>query len=274
MKSVSITHIKKLLPKRKKTDSKMAGGKCLIIAGSKRMPGAAILAARAAARSGSGYVYLATDIALKNSLKNPDFIILDINKKLPLHDFSSIAIGPGLGKNRKILSLIKNIKSAGLKNVVMDADALNVLSKNQKQLPLPSSWIVTPHTGELSRLLGEKISPTERKKNLNKAQAHLGCILLLKGNPTFVANSSESYSVNAGNKALAKAGTGDVLTGIIAGLLAQGLKPMDAAIAGALLHGSIADEWVKSKDYVSLMASDLVERIPETLYNLRTKKIK
>lgn len=263
-----------LLPKRKKTDNKTAGGKCLIIAGSASMPGAAILAAKAAARVGAGYVYLYFKSKLNISQAPPDFILVK-SDKIKFSKFSSIAIGPGLGTHsqasRKIIKWIQELKKAKAKNVVVDADALTVLAQNQNLLPLPSTWIVTPHTGELSRILKLKKSMTskERKDYLLPAQKKLGCVLLLKGNPTYIFDGKKTYAVKAGNKALAKAGTGDVLTGMVAGFLSQGLETTDAATLAASLHGLMADEWIKSKDYLSFMASDLIELLPATLFKLR-----
>jgi NAD(P)H-hydrate epimerase len=274
MKSPDIKMIKRLLPVRKNTDNKTAGGKCLIIAGSELMPGAARLAAKAAARMGAGYVYIAVDFKKKPKLLDPDFLPVDINKKINFANFSSIAIGPGLGHGPRTVRLLKNILKSGASRVVIDADAITALADHQTLLPLPSDWIITPHAGELSKvlLLKKSLRADERKGILNRAQKKIGCILLLKGNPTYLSDGSQSVSVKYGNKALAKAGTGDVLTGMIAGFLSQNCEPFNAAVAAASIHGLIADEWIKSNDYLSLMASDIIEAIPRTLTKIRNLK--
>ena len=156
------------------------------------------------------------------------------------------------------------------------ADALTVSAK-ERLFPLPKTWILTPHEGELSRILNISAAKIrkDRTKYLRLAQKKCGCIVLLKGHETLVAAATEIYKIDTGNVALAlaKAGTGDVLTGMITGFLAQGLTPLNATLLGASLHGKIADDWVlrAKKDYLSLMASDLVDLIPTTLHRLRTR---
>lgn len=262
----------KLLPKRKTTDNKSAGGRSLIVAGSEAMFGAAVLAATAAARCGSGYTYLMTDAKKFNFQKNPDFLIVDYNKKkLADLKFSALAMGPGLAQSKKALSLLKELIKLKPPAVVLDADALNLWSVHGKGF-LPSTWIVTPHEAELARILkvtAEKIK-NKRLQMLVKAQKKLGCIVVLKGHRTLVATGKQNFKVKSGNAALAKAGTGDVLCGMITGLLAQGLQPDQAALLAVFIHGFIADIWVKKKkDALGLLASDLLNEIPHALYKLR-----
>lgn len=236
------------------------------------MFGAAVLSATAAARAGAGYVILLTDAQKFNSGKNPDFLILDARKsKIADIHFSAAAIGPGLGKSQQALRLLKELLKIKQVGVVIDADALNLFAANFSEA-LPAHWIATPHEGELARLTGFSVAAIrkDRVAAAKRAQKKLGCILLLKGSKTLVATSRRIFEVQAGNKALAKAGTGDVLTGLIAGLLSQGCGPEKAACLGAFVHGYIADEWIKEKnDYLSLMAGDLLLRIPQALAKLR-----
>lgn len=237
------------------------------------MPGAGILAAKAAARTGAGYVYLAAPTGAKAT--PPDFLPVSLNKKIEFKKFQAVAIGPGLGTSRqsfkKIKKWIDELKKCGLKNVVVDADALNCLAKFDSLLPLPPEWVVTPHAGELSRILrlSKSMKPNERFKYLSKAEKVLGCHLLLKGNPTFLSDGKKRKKISSGNSALAKAGTGDVLTGMITAFLSQGLSPWQSAFLAASVHGYIADEWVKSNDQLSLMASDIIELLPTALLRLR-----
>lgn len=265
--------LKKLLPKRRKTDNKAAGGKCLVIAGSASMPGAGILAAKAAARSGAGYVYLAGPPEAESV--PPDFIRVSQNKKINFGQFQAVAIGPGLGNSaqdfKKIKYWLTELKKNKVQKVVVDADAINFLARFDSLLPLPFNWVVTPHAGELSRILKlpRSMSTRERLGYLSKGQKRLGGLLLLKGNPTYLTDGEKIKLIKTGNHALAKAGTGDVLTGMIAGFMAQGLSSWDASYLAASIHGLMADEWVKSKDHLSLMASDLIEALPSTLFKLR-----
>jgi hydroxyethylthiazole kinase-like uncharacterized protein yjeF len=273
MNKFLLKNASKLLPKRDAHAYKNKGGKTLIISGSASMPGAAILSSTAAARVGSGYVYILKTSDYFFSKNFPDFIILkkkDLKKTIPT--FNSIAIGPGLGKNLEAQKLLKTLIQSNFPFVVLDADGLNILS-NVTNAVLPETWIMTPHEGELARLL--KTSPTEihqnREQSIQTAQKKFGCHILLKGNKTLISDKHNLVQIQTGNKALAKAGTGDVLTGMIAGFMAQGLSTMNAACLAASLHGQIADEWIHKKDYLGLMASDLLTQIPIVMKKLRTQ---
>ncbi len=269
------TAARKIIPERKLMDNKTSGGKCLIIAGSKGLFGAAVLAATAASRVGAGYVTLMTDEKKFKVTEHPDFLTLDYRpKNLKKNKFSAFAIGPGLGQSTRSFNLLKALLHLNVKNVVIDADALNLYAKYFSR-PLPESWIATPHEGELGRLL--KLSVDEIRRNRIHvallAQKKLGCILLLKGAKTLVINSEQIFELQSGNVALAKAGTGDVLTGMIAGFLAQKSEPFQAACLGGYLHGLIADNWIKeNNDYLSFMASDLNSAIAQNLRELRCHK--
>ena len=271
------------LPKRKKTANKSTGGKCLIVAGSKGMWGAAVLAASAAYRSGAGYVYLKTQSARFPIGKNPDFLSLNksinflskktIDSKLV---FNAIAIGPGLSKKSFISDWIKKLAKIAKISVVVDATALNILANWKGPLPkIPPNWILTPHEGEMARLLGETVNyvRANRMQALATAQKKYGCIVLLKGHQTLVTDGHIQFTIPSGNSALAKAGTGDVLTGIITGLLAQGLDSISASSLAAYIHGLAADIWIEEgNDHLSLMASDLLNLLPKAIARLRTKK--
>lgn len=271
IKKFTLQNAQRLLPKRKKKDNKSTAGRSLIIAGSKGMFGAAVLAASAASRVGSGYVIVMTDVAKFPTVRNPDFLILDWKKKIPIFPPSAICIGPGLGKTSTAKKNLKQLFKKQPPHVVIDADALNLCSELE-YYSFPSTWIATPHDGELARLL--KISSEWIKKNriqaLKKAQHKLGCIVLLKGHKTLIYDGQNMIEIQSGNASLAKAGTGDVLSGMITGFLAQGLSPLLAASMGAYIHGRTADDWIRSgNDILSLMASDLVRDLPRTLFKIR-----
>lgn len=268
MKKYTQKQAQRNLPDRKRSDNKTRGGKSLVVAGSVGMWGAAVLAARACARSGAGYVYVSS----KNfpSTKYPDFLLL--NPKSQLETFSAVAIGPGLNRKQEVRQWIQKCLRNKCTRVVLDAEALNVLSAWNKAPRLPSSWIMTPHEGELSRLL--KVSSQKIKKDRMKyvrlAQKKFKVIVLLKGHRTLVCDDLNIFEIQSGNAALAKAGTGDVLTGIILGFLSQGLPATHAACLGAFVHGFIADEWIQNgSDILSLMASDIVEALPLALSKIR-----
>ncbi len=271
VKKFSIRDARKLIPVRKKTDNKSSAGRSLIIAGSKGMFGAAVLASESAARVGSGYVYLFTSKSAFLNVMHPSFMVIDSAKnKIPFERATAIAIGPGIGKSKNAEKYLKQLIKTAPENVVIDADALNICSKN-KWWPLPSTWIATPHEGELARILGVKDRQVkaDRKTSLIKAKEKIGCICLLKGDRTLIAADS-LIEIQSGNVALAKAGTGDVLTGMITGFLAQGLKAADAACLGVYLHGWLADQWIKDgNDQLSLMPEDLIDRLPKGLRLLR-----
>lgn len=258
--------LRKFLPTRADSANKSHGGKCLIIAGSEGLWGACYLAAKSASRVGAGYVYLPA--STKSLTEHPDFLSHEISEHISLENFNALAIGPGLTITPVIKKFFHRLEKEFNRPVIIDAGALELIKK------LKPNWIITPHEGELAKLLN--ISSDEIRKDRVKAaqiaQENFGGIVVLKGHYTLVASKSMIYEIHTGNKALAKAGTGDVLTGMIAGLLSQGLKPIDAAILGCGLHGYIADRWVKDKDYLSLMASDLIQELPGALFNLRKKK--
>lgn len=267
IKKYTYRNAKRDLPKRQLSDNKTQSGKCLVVAGSKGFFGAAILTCLAASRTGAGYTYLKTPGKFPIE-KHPDFLIIDSVSDYSI--FSAIAVGPGLSNTIKTLSIVKKLIQLKICNVILDAGALTALSGWNKKLP--QSWIITPHEGELSRILG--VSSSVIRKNRQKyaiiAQKKMGCVVLLKGNKTLVADGKSLTEIQSGNPALAKAGTGDVLTGIILALLSQTSQATEAAQLGAYVHGFIADQWIKSgHDVLSLMASDLIQELPQALSKIR-----
>ena len=282
------------LPVRKKNANKSHGGRLWIIAGSGRFPGAAILASAAAARIGAGYVGLSMLGGDKSAepfwVKAPDLIALPATTKT-LTEFtpSAVAIGPGIGRSRTAQEtarkILRRLEKQTETLVVVDADGLRALGR----APLPPHWILTPHSGELAHLLGWPVGKVDgdREAAVEMAQQKFGCIVVLKGHGTLIASAfvakraskrsspwrSTVFRNSTGNSALAKAGTGDVLTGIIAGLLAQKVEPLYAARLGVWLHGELADRWVNSgRDQLSLMASDLLADLPLALAEARAAK--
>lgn len=272
VKKYSLKQARKNLPIRKRADNKTHGGKCLIIAGSQGLWGAAILCAEAAARVGTGYVYVYDSKNKFPIFKNPDFLTL--KEPVDYKIFRSVAIGPGLKSTSIIPKQLKKLSQIKFQQVVLDAEALNFISSHPDQYQLQENWILTPHEGELARLLKlpSQLIQKNRRKYAVLAQKKFGCIIVLKGFRTLVASKNGLWENQSGNSSLAKAGTGDVLTGMIAGFLSQGLESLEAAKLSVFIHGSLADHWVgEGNDLLSLMARDLLSMLPKVLKNIRSK---
>jgi ADP-dependent NAD(P)H-hydrate dehydratase len=257
------------LPTRKSTDNKTTGGKALVVAGSAGFYGAAVLTCTAASRCGAGYTYLLT-IGKFPVARHPDFLLFTPRQNLS--DFSAIAVGPGFRSPKKIKSLLNKLETQKYRHVILDAEALSIVANRKHKLP--STWLITPHEGELSRILNissEKIR-RDRKKYVLLAQKKLGCVVLLKGYRTLIADGQGLWEIQSGNPALAKAGTGDVLTGMILAFMSQGKDTLTAAKLGSYIHGTIANHWLKSgNDVLSLMASDIVAQLPAAIRKIRKK---
>jgi len=258
--------VQKWLPVRTSTDHKGQGGATLVWAGSSSMPGAAVLAARAASRIGSGNVYVTQNQVLKH---HPESILW---KNQDFKKIRAALLGPGLGLDPKIKSHFQTLRNAGIPAVI-DADALTMAAELNLG-PFHHSWVATPHAGELARLLDCKAIDVEsdRLKFARLAQQRWGGTILLKGYHTVITTAQVSIIVPTGNVSLAKGGSGDVLSGMIAGLMAQGLSSERAAMVGCYIHGWVADQWVREKDYLSLTPSDLIAAIPQALFQLRSAK--
>lgn len=278
-------NIKKLLPKRKKTSHKGDFGKLLILAGSRRMVGCSVLAVEAALRCGTGLLTLGFPKGLYSTytrrLTESMFLPLPQTKKGSLSKRGTkkvkkflksqdvLALGPGLSRDKETQSLVQTSLKKISKPFLLDADGLFPFSgKAQALRKIKAPFIVTPHAGEFKRLFkieaGKKSS--ERELAAKKGAWLCGGVVVLKGDRTVVADPSGKIYVNkTGNAGLAKGGTGDVLFGMIAAFLAQGLKAFDAACLGVYVHGLAADLAVEKIPMTSLLASDVIEQIPEAM---------
>lgn len=261
-------------------------GHALIIAGSKRMLGAGALTALSALRSGAGLVTLAIPESLnlaahkksaneimtlplpETSRETITLKALTVVKKL-FPKFNVIGLGPGLSTDpstaKFVIALIKHSPLP----LVIDADAINILALDPGILRGTKTLkILTPHPGEMARLTGSPCGSgqKERLAAAKKFAQKYQCVLLLKGHHTVVADpGGKSYTNRTGNVGMATAGSGDVLTGMITALVAQGLSGFDAAKFGAYLHGKAGDLAARSKGKAGLIASDIIERIPKAL---------
>jgi NAD(P)H-hydrate epimerase len=252
---------------------KGSNGLGLLIAGSAQMPGAAILAAQAALRSGLGKLIVhapATEVLDKVVVSVPEVILsadrsADCFSCLPekLENCNALAIGPGLGKDfatqKGIYELLKKISYP----IIVDADALNILAENRDWLTLlPKNSIITPHSAEFDRLAGKSANRFERTSIAQDfAQKHR-IIVVLKGHYTTIVLPDRNVFLNTtGNQGMATAGSGDVLTGILLGLLTKGYSPENAAKMGVYLHGLAGDIALENQSHESLIASDIIDNL-------------
>jgi len=250
-----VNHLKALLPPILSTRNKYQAGYCLGFAGSHRYPGAAKLAGLAALRSGAGIVRL---FSLEEIAELPFELIAQTWEKTEwdqeLQRAQALFVGPGLGKSEKTDAWLKCVLPTIDKKCVIDADAL------QPNLVFPKGSLLTPHRGEALRLLGLQRPPAEEKL-LDLCQEFCRkrkVVIVLKGAPTYVCDGEQQVKVSFGDPGMATAGTGDVLTGVLAGLLAQGLTPFNAGVLGASLHGLAGEIVAKELGSYSMIASDLL----------------
>lgn len=279
--ALDVSEFLRLLPRRAADTDKRAAGAPLVIAGSAQFPGAAVLCARGAARAGAGYVTVAAPSAAANTLRahlieqvfvelddaaKPQAIadeLLDISKRN-----GAVAIGPGLGLDERTSKIFVRFLEANSLPIVIDASGLFHLSK-RLDLLRDKPCVVTPHAGEFARLSGKgTIAPGTRVARIREFVERTGVTTLLKGSDTLIYDGTGPVHINpTGTSALATAGTGDVLTGIIATLLSQGLSPVDAARAGAYWHG-LAGRYAARERRVGVIAGDVAESLGEALPTL------
>ncbi|MCD7825600.1 MAG: NAD(P)H-hydrate dehydratase [Clostridiaceae bacterium] len=286
-----------LFPKRKKRSHKGSYGKTLIIAGSEQMSGAALFAAKAAYLMGSGLVKVISHENNRNMLQtqlpealfafyrtaDDGSLLFEEEKggsgiKRLLAEIawaSAVVAGPGIHVGNGSQEILDAMLQVTDKPVLLDADALNMLAQREKwfdsdrRILLPPNFLITPHLKEMSRLqqcpvshikehLGEYVlkSGTEKKA---------GAVIVLKDAKTLVSDGKQIYLNTSGNSALAKGGSGDVLSGMIGGLLAQGMPPFQAAALAVYLHGLTAEEYVKSKSASSMLATDILAMLAAVL---------
>jgi NAD(P)H-hydrate epimerase len=252
-----------LVPRKRENDTKYSAGSVLVVGGSPGMSGAVCLAAEAAFRADAGYVAVATH---PETLPIVEARVLEA-VKAPLGDVdrlaeraSAVAVGPGLGRGEGGRALVGRLLRELRVPAVVDADALFELEPDE----WPAPRVLTPHSGELGRLLGTGSDwvDAHRLEAVQAAVERFGCIVLLKGADTLVAAPGQGVLVaDSGTPALAAAGSGDVLTGIVAAFLAKGVDARLAAAAAAFAHGRAAELGPER----GLVASDLVAALPDAL---------
>ncbi|MEO0075459.1 MAG: NAD(P)H-hydrate dehydratase, partial [candidate division WOR-3 bacterium] len=285
--------IKENLPLRKPNSHKGNFGSVLVVAGGDGYSGAACLTSVGALVSGAGIVRLAYPENIKPAVEKKLTEVIKIS--LPstqdgsialsaLHKIKSLvfnstvfAIGPGLTTNQETKTLTQQLIPSIRLPMVIDADGLNNITTDLL-LKIPrlqrTKIIITPHPGEFERLFGIKTSIVNQNRIeiCRKYAQNFSLHIVLKGTPTVIGTPTGNIYINpTGNSGLAKGGSGDVLTGMIAGFLAQGVKPEIAACLGVYLHGLSADIAVKKKTEYSLLATDLIKTLPQAISEILTK---
>lgn len=293
--AASAAEMRALLPPRPEASSKRDFGSVLCVAGSLNYRGAAYLCGVAALRAGAGYATVACPAPVASSVAalTPDLVLLPLRARrgvaspgswrmvaraLPRH--TAVIVGPGLGSlahgvadvapfARRVVARVAELDLP----LVLDADGINVLARlmrARRPVRLPARTVLTPHEGELARVLGVEPAAvrSDRPGAALEAAGILGAVVVLKGSRTLIASGGSLFANPTGSVALAKAGTGDVLAGIVAGFLAQGLAPLDAARLGAYVHGLAGDVGRELRGVGGLLASDVAGLVPEALARL------
>ncbi|UCH35234.1 MAG: NAD(P)H-hydrate dehydratase [Armatimonadota bacterium] len=273
------------LPSRRRDAHKGDFGRVAVIAGSVGMTGAAVLCSTAALRMGAGLVTLGAPASLNDILEVKLTEVM--TRPLPetpartlsfaargdalafAREADVVIFGPGVSRNEETVRLIRDLVPAIERPLVLDADGINALSGDpsplrQRQAPT----VCTPHPGEMGRLLGASAEEVQRDRPgvARRAAADLGCVMLLKGAKSIVADSGGEVRISpTGNPGMASGGTGDVLAGMIGGLMAQGLNAFDAASVGAFFHGLAGDLAAEEKTEHCLIAGDLLDFLTAAL---------
>lgn len=258
------------LPVRKQDSHKGSFGKVLNIAGSSNYSGAAYLSSISALMVGCGYVALASSPAVLQVVasKSPDIVLIPIKQaKNIIKNYDVVSLGCGFSTEAPAILMFKSLMTelAILDvPVVLDADGINLLAKFKKII-LPDRLILTPHPKEASRLLGKDVADilANPEDAATEISLNYKCTTVLKGHHTVICSKKLNiYTNNTGNSALAKAGTGDVLCGMITGLIAQGMKSFEACKTAVYLHGLAGELASRDLTEYSVLASDLVTYIP------------
>ena len=267
-----------LIRKRNKFDHKGTFGHALLIMGSFGKIGAAVLAAASCLRSGAGLVsvhapkcaYEILQISLPEAMVSLDADQQHFSQLPDLSPYRAIGIGCGLGQAKESASALKNLLDNWNKPLLLDADALNILSKHQEWYPLiPKNSILTPHPKEFERLFGPSENDFERNALQRDWAQKLGCYIVLKGANTCISSPDRNcYFNSTGNPGMATAGSGDVLSGIITSLLAQSYSSFEAAILGVYLHGLAGDCALDTLSQEALIASDITQYLSQAFKKL------
>ncbi|MGK0364863.1 MAG: hydroxyethylthiazole kinase-like uncharacterized protein yjeF [Saprospiraceae bacterium] len=268
-----------LLHDRKTHDHKGTFGHALMIAGSYGKVGAAVLAAKATLRAGAGLVtvhipkcaYQIMQISFPEAMVEVDKHELIFSQCEDLEKYAAVGIGPGLGTNELTVRAFTNLLEQVNKPLIVDADALNILAENKDLLDLlPEESILTPHPKEFERLFGETKNSFDRLEIMRSiAQSYKIFIVLKGGNTIIMTPEGVAYFNATGNPGMATGGSGDVLTGVLTGLLASGYSPLETCAIGVYLHGLAGDIAAEELEQESLLASDIIQYLGKAFQELR-----
>jgi hydroxyethylthiazole kinase-like uncharacterized protein yjeF len=272
------------LPARDSDANKGDCGRVLIVGGSRGMAGAPMLAAKAAYRSGAGLVKLAIPLSIWDvvaaKMDEVTTVGLPETRRGTIarraleqvggpEEWADVAVlGPGMSQETETADFIRRYAASVKIPVVLDADGLNAFKDGKlhllKKRAGNAARVLTPHPGEMARLLGGSALDIQeaREEAVKEASAESGCIVVLKGAGTLVCDGERIYKNKTGNPGMATGGTGDVLAGVIGALIGQSLEPFEAACLGVHLHGLAGDIAVQTKGVWSLIAGDLIEALP------------
>lgn len=258
---------------RTKFSHKGTYGKAMIIAGSYGKIGAAVLAARATLRSGVGLLtvhvprcgYAVLQTSVPEAMVSSDKHENHFTAAPDLDQYDAIGIGPGLGTDGETVKAFAFVLRHSTKPLVIDADGLNILAAHRELIhALPANSILTPHPKEFERLVGKWKNDFDRLEKLRSFSKQTNSIIVLKGAYTSVASPDGNVSFNpTGNPGMATGGSGDVLTGVLTGLLAQHYTPLEAARLGVYVHGYAGDLAAKKKSMEAMIASDIINLLPK-----------
>ena len=270
--------IKQIFPTRKKFAHKGDFGKALLIAGSLGKMGACVLAAKAAVKSGVGLLtthvpkcgYEIIQISVPEAMASVDPNDNYFSTYSNVEEFTAIGVGPGIGQNKVTSDALKKLLSEISVPMVIDADAINIIASDSSlQHLLPANSILTPHLGELKRLLGNWDNDFDRLEKAKTFSSQTKSILVIKGAYTAIVSPDGRVFFNpTGNQGMAKGGSGDVLTGMLTALLAQKINPLDAAIIGVFIHGFAGDLAAKKAGYTSLTATNIINALPRAFVGI------
>ncbi len=276
---VTMDEARIILKPRNKFSHKGTFGHALIVSGSYGMMGACVLASRACISSGAGLVTVHIPKCGYEILQttNPEIMVEAdstdnfISDNINLDKYNAIGIGPGIGTEKETQNVLKVLIQNAQIPLVLDADALNILSENKTWISfLPKNSILTPHTGEFQKLIGDSDNDYERLQKQKDFSIKHGVYVILKGAHTCITcPDGEVYFNSTGNSGMATAGSGDVLTGIITGLLAQGYDSKQASVLGVYLHGLAGDIAAENLSEESLIARNIIEFIGEAFKILK-----
>lgn len=276
--TVNKDYVKSRLKSRDPKAHKGCFGHALLYAGSHGMAGAAVLSAKGCMRSGVGLLTVCTPQVNNEILQIsvPEAMVTwtdDLYASLDLSRYTAIGAGPGLGKgDSQTVLLDKLLKNASCPTV-LDADALNIISQNSYLLDyVPAGSVITPHPGELARLTGKAEGWTQMAAKALELARQTGITVVIKGAPTVTVSPNGKAFINTtGNVGMATGGSGDVLTGIVLSLLAQGYKAIDAAVMAVYIHGLAGDKAASELSAIAMTSADIVNHLPNAWLDLTEK---